>query len=248
MDRWLTKKLEMAARVQEFHRANPYADRNQSAIVAQFEEALAEAQALQLQEDTERRAADTLQRQRRDVRGGLEGSLLRALARVGTFALREDPAAARRFGAPASNGSNAAFLAHATSLLELARSHQEALTQYGFARAQVNELAASIARYREVATAAETGRQKLGETRTKLRRTTAELSELLRLLDVFNRGRFAADAGLLAMWRSLSTIGRVPVLRRRRNSEDAASDAPTPAPSAAHAAEVAPATDGAAAV
>ena len=64
------------------------------------------------------------------------------------------------------------------------------------------------------------------ETQATLQRSIADLTELLSLLDVFNRSRFQGDAGLLGMWTSLRTVGRALATRARRGNSSAASEVP----------------------
>ncbi len=221
MNRWITKKLEMAVRVQEWQRAHPYSDRNQVAVVERFEERLAQAQALFLEEHTQRLAAGAARRHRKAVRRGLEAQLVRSVARIGAFATRGDAQVASRFMAPAQNGSNAAFLARASSLLAAARAHQDALTSHGLTRGQLSTFAAGLARFTEATAQEHASRQQHGETRATLQRAVANLTELLVLLDVFNRTRFEPDAGMLSMWRNLRTVGRVAATRAKRTENGA---------------------------
>ncbi len=221
MNRLITRKLEMAARVQEFQRAHPYSDRNQAAVAARFEESLAQAQPLYLKEHAEQLAASAITHQRQDLRRGLEAHLMRSVARIGAFATRGDALVASRFTAPPQNSSNAAFLARASSLLEVARAHQEALTSHGLTRGQLSDYAASLTRFRAATADAQASRRQHRETRATLQGSIADLTELLSLLDVFNRSRFQVDAGLLSMWTSLRKVGRA-----RRGTSGAASEVP----------------------
>ncbi len=230
MNRSITKKLEMAARVQEFQRAHPYVDRNQAAVAAQFATRLAQAQALLVAEHAQQAAASAATRQRRDVRRALETRVMRGVARIGAFATRGEAAVADRFSAPPHNSSNAAFLVRASSLLEVARAHHEALTSHGLTRAQLSEFAASLTRFKAATAEAQTTRRQHRETRAKLARAATDLSELLNLLDVFNRARLGGDAGLLSMWVGLRTVGRGAASRVRRGASSEASAPPSVSP------------------
>ncbi len=227
MDRSMTDKLDMAARVQEFQQAHTYSDRNQATVAAKFAERLEEAQTLFLAEHSQEFAAKAAVRHRQDLRRRLETHVMRNVARVGAIAMREDAQVARRFVTPPRDKSIAAFVAQATSLLEVAREQQEALARFGLTRAQFAEFASGLNRFREATAEAQGSRRQLVETRAALKRAVAELSEMLELLDVFNRARFEKDATLLGLWSSVRSarVGR----RRGGRSADRGAVSETPA-------------------
>ncbi len=228
MNRMLTRKLAMAARTLEFLRAHPFTDRNQATVATQFEAQLAAAESLFLAEHKDRLAAVAAQRHGADLRRGLEAHLLPSMERIGAFATRSDAQVASRFATPPRSKSQAAFVTRAASLLEVARAHQDALTRNGLARGHITELANGLAQFRDATTQAQVRRQHHHDTRTKLERSLAELIELLRLLDAYNRVRFQRDAGLLTRWTAVRTVGRVAAARARRGSEEGSELPPVP--------------------
>lgn len=232
MDRSLIRKLEMATRVQEFQRAHPYTDKNQAAIAAQFEAKLAEAQSHSYASQEQQTAADAAKQQRHEIRRNLEAHLLQGIARIGTFALRDDARTASRFVVPKSKTSNAAFLVQATSLLEVARENQDTLIRHGLPRGQVGELAAALGELRAAAAQVQASEREQRESRTACATALDEALQLVEVLDAFNRGRFQDDAAMLRMWSDLRTIERPATPRIPRDDEGATEDQAEPAAAA----------------
>jgi hypothetical protein len=231
MNRSITKKLEMAARVQEWQRANPPTDRNQAAIGERFEALLAQAQALFLEEHSQRLAAAAATRQRNAVRRTLQSQVVRTVARIGAYATRKEGQAASRFVAPPQNVGIAEFLARTASLLEAAREHQDALLRHGLTKAQLTAFAAGLAGFREAISQEQAARQLHGATRVALERVVGEVSELVGLIDAFNTARYEADARMQGLWRGARVLGRGSAPRAKRG-EGAATAPATAADSA----------------
>lgn len=228
MNRKITKKLEMAAGVVEFQKSNPLSDRSQSAIAAQFAKKLAEAETLARAERREQQAARAATRQAQELRRGLATHLLPSLARIGAFALRGDAQAMSRFVAPTVNQSRALFITQATSLVDAAREHQDALFRHGFTKTQLGEVAARLQQFQSATTEAKNAQQRQREFGAKLSRAMAELSELLRLLDAFHRVRLERDPELLQVWTTLRTVGNVAATRSKRVAPANATPPSTP--------------------
>lgn len=204
MDRLLMKKLEMVARVQEFHRAHPYTDRNQAAVGRRFEERLAEAQSL-FSREHEERGAYRAETQHRQALGRDLVATMRSVVRIGQSVAGDEPRLANRF-ASVNASSNVAFVAQAKSLLEVANENQDTLLRGGLLRAQLAAFAVGLAEFQKVMAAIVVLRRKLKETRTALRSAMADLAKLVRVLDVFQEARFAGDASLLATWSTLRVV------------------------------------------
>lgn len=225
MDR-LMKKLEMATRVQEFQRAHPYADKNQAAIAAQFEAKLAQAHRHSDAAQEQLAAANAAKQQRQQIRRHLEAQTLRGVARIGAFARRDDTKTASRFVVPRSKTSNAAFLVHATSLLEVARENHDALVRSGLPRGQLGEIAAALGEFRTATAQVQTSEQQQRESRVACEAALAEVLELLDVLDALNLGRYQSDAATLRMWRDVRMVERPPTTRSPRGGAETA--APNP--------------------
>lgn len=227
MNRKLRKRLEMAASVVEFQRSNPFTDKSQVAIAAQFAKKREEGDALARAEHREVLAARAAVRDAQELRRGLE-HLLPSLASIGAFALRGDAQAMGRFTAPAANKNRAVFVTETASLVDAAREHQDALARHGFTKAQLNDVASRLQQFKNATTAATNAQQRVRETRAKLTRALAELSELLRLLDAFHRVRLERDPELLQVWTALRTVSSAAT--RSKRSAPAGAAAPNTPP------------------
>ena len=227
MDRLLMKKLEMVARVQEFHRAHPYTDRNQAAVGRRFEERLAEAQSL-FSRDHEERVAYRAEMQQREALGRDLVATMRSVVRIGQSVAGDDARLASRF-TPANARSNVAFVAQAKSLLEVANENQDTLLRGGLLRAQLTAFASGLAEFQKAMAAIVVLRRKLNETRTALRSAMGDLAKLVRVLDVFQAARFAGDASLLATWISVRVVGS-PTTRGESVDASTGDTAPIAAP------------------
>ena len=227
MDRLLMKKLEMVARVQEFHRAHPYTDRNQAAVGRRFEERIAEAQSLFSRELGERDAYNTEKQHREALRNEIAATM-RSVVRIGRLAAGNDSRLASQFK-PVKSSSNVTFFEQSRSLLEVANENQDALIRSGLLGPQLAAFASRLAEFQEVMAAVVGLRRKLNETRAALRSAMADLAKLVRVLDAFQAARFAGDASLLASWGLLRVVGSVTT--RGEGAEVAEDDAaPAPAP------------------
>lgn len=223
MDRNLMKKLEMAARVQEFVRAHPFSDRNQAAVGRRLEQRLAEAHSLFLKLHGQRVASSAEAQHRQALRAGL-ASVMRTVAKIGQLSLGDDARLASRFHTGWRASSNAAFVAEAGSLLEIANEHQDVLIRSGLLRSQLAAFTTGLAEYRKVMAAAPVIAREIDDTGRALRAAVADLDKIVRMLDVFHRALFADDADVLASWTRLRVVAtrvRKPVV------EVVAENAPT---------------------
>lgn len=200
------RKLEMAVRVRDFTRAHPFSDPVHAAVVARFEERLARAQALAVQEQAGRLDAASASRHRREVRRGLETELMRYVVRVGEMVARERPELAGRFKAPEHSANNAVFLARAWDLLNLAKANQELLASHGLTSTQLDNLGSAVTRFEGSTEKANAGRREHVGARADLSSVTTDLLELVGLLEVLNHTRFHDDAELLASWESARNV------------------------------------------
>lgn len=226
MDRKVMKKMEMAARVAEFQRAHPFADRNQAAIARRFEERLVEAQSLFSREHRARNAASAATQHRKALRKKVAAAV-RIVSRLGSIAAEGDARLASRFQGSMPNRGNVAFVAFAKALLGVANEHAEVLIRGGVLRTQLAAFAEDLAEF-ETALHEATGLgRELRETRSALRHAIADLGKLVRHLDLLQDARFAGDASLMATWASVRAVASA---ARRRTGDDVVTEsASTPA-------------------
>lgn len=221
------RRLEMAVRARDFTRAHPYTDPSHEAVAARFGELVARAQALAVQEQAGRLGSAAATRYRRTVRSDLEGALIRYLTRVADLAARENPELAGRFRMPGRRVANAAFLARGWDLVTLAKEHQELLGKHGLSGHQLDELNSALTRFEGATERANAARREHVGARAELTQVATELTEVLGLLDVLNKTRFASDAERLAAWISARNV--LGPLRKKPdgNGSDPANDGTT---------------------
>ncbi len=200
------RKLEMAARVRDFHRAHPFMDPSHQALAVRIGELLTKAQDLAVQEQAGRMGSKAATRHRRALRQVLERAMIRYLSRVADLAAYEAPDLAGRFRLPGRRSANAAFIARAWDLVNLAREHQELLGRYGLGAGQLDEVVDALNRFEAATERANAGRRSHVGAHAQLNEVARQLMELLGPIDVLNRYRFAAHAEQLAAWRSARNV------------------------------------------
>lgn len=131
---------------------------------------------------------------------------MRFLERVGVIAAHDHPDLAGRFRAPSLKATNAAFLARASDLLALARTQQDQLGGYGLAAAQLDALDTLLTSHAEATERINAARAMHVGAAAGLSAVAGRLIELVEVLDVLNRTRFAEDAARLAAWLSAKNI------------------------------------------
>ncbi len=194
------RKLEMAVRVRDFLKAHPFTDPSHQAIGARFGDLVTRAQALAVQEQSGRMGSAAANRRRRELRQDIEVVMIRYLRKVADLASREDPDIAGRFRMPSRRAPNATFMARGWDLIAAAREHQELLGRHGLSANHLDEVTSALNRLEAAAERANAGRREHMGARAKLLEVTAEIMELVGLMDVINRTRFRADAEPLGAW------------------------------------------------
>lgn len=200
--------------------------------MTRFESRLAEAEALAFTEQKDKMAAAANKRLQQELRQRLEAHMLPSVERIAAFALRSDVRATAAFAAPSQGKSHAAFVRRASHVLDAARAHQQELYRHGVTHAQVTELTRTLDEFLQVAAQVEGDVPRHRETRSKLSQALAELAELLGVLDAYNRMRFQDDAGQLASWVAVRTVGKAPAGRSRKTTETVAPATPALQPPA----------------
>jgi len=190
----------MAVRVRDFLAAHPFTDPSHQAIGARFGDLVTRAHGLAVQEQSGRMGSAAAMRRRREIRRGIEAAMIRYLSKVADLAAREDPNLAGRFRMPGRSAAHAAFLARGWDLVNQAREHQELFARHGLAAGHLDEVSSALNRFEAATERANAGRREHMGARAKLLEVTAEIMELVGLLDVINGTRFRGDAEPLGAW------------------------------------------------
>jgi hypothetical protein len=161
--------------------------------------------------------------------------LLRYLVAVGGLASRTRAELAERFKLPDTHGNHRAFLTAVKSMLAMAEAQKDALVAEGMSPRLLEDLNRLVAEFETAMEAARTARLEHIGARADLEEATAQVLELVRLLDGINRWRFGKDPKLLVEWNAAKHVAGVPVGSARERgygSSPAAGDSgATPPPS-----------------
>jgi hypothetical protein len=196
----------MAQRALEFSQAHPSSSQGYANILKQLEDEL--ARATQLGEEQRRGIAEvrTATIEKEKHRRALRRNHLVHLAGVAERAATENPELAQKFDLPRMPTRGLAFRAAARTMVDLAEEQKDLLGKYGLveevlqaARSAIDQLDALVDR------GAEGRRVHIGAS-ASLVVSVDEVVRLVRILDGFNRSRFADDPNLLAGWLSASNI------------------------------------------
>jgi hypothetical protein len=126
--------------------------------------------------------------------------LLRYLITVGAIAARTRTELAERFRLPDTRITNRGFLTAVRAMLTLAEAHKDALVAEGMSPTLLEELGTKLTEFETVSDAARTARLDHIGARADLDGVTADLVEVVRVLDGINRWRFGATPELLVEW------------------------------------------------
>ena len=206
MNRVVRRKLEMAVRVRDFSRAHPSTDASYATVLGRLDEGVARLESLSQQQQEGYAVARSAAAHRRALRRRLHYELVRHLVRVAEVAAGERPVLVERFRLPTGNESNEAFRTLARRMLEQGRAEQELLARHGLAAGLLDDLASALGEFdASVAASNEARREHVG-ARAELDRVSAEVMQLVELLDGLNRYRFGERGELRAAWESAKRV------------------------------------------
>ena len=143
-------KLEMAARVRQFSRAQPSEDPGYATVLGRFEERLARAEAIVARQHNGLTSARGARARRAELRRVVHFQLLRYLIRVGAIAARTRTELAERFRLPDTRITNRGFLTAVRAMLTLAEAHKDALVAEGMSPTLLEELGTKLTEFETV--------------------------------------------------------------------------------------------------
>lgn len=206
MNRRVAKKLDMAMRVRDFSRANPSADVGYGLVVDRLEAAIGRMMALVGQQDGGYRGKRSSTERRLALRRRLHGGLLRHLVTIAHSAAAEVPTLKEAYRLPPANATNTTYQVFARTMLEQGRAHQELLARHGLADTLLDDLEAAVNEFDATVTATNQGKQDHVLARAGLHSLAAEVTQLVEMLDGFNRYRLEREPGLLVAWESAKHV------------------------------------------
>ena len=205
MNAGLRRRFEMAARVRDFLRAHRTEGAEATAL-ARLEELLERAETLAAQQRAGVVATRAATEQRAEVRGALQGKLLKYLAGVGAVAAKENAELGAEFRLPRTRATNQAFLTLARGMLEKATARKELLVSRGMSEKLLEDLSAAVDEFDKTLEATRAGRREHVGASADLRAVATEITEQVRLLDGLVRYRFGDDPELMGAWASARNV------------------------------------------
>jgi hypothetical protein len=225
MDMVVRGKLEMVARVREFIRAHLAAEPGYSPILLRLEEGQGRAIAIAAREQEGRTASRGARAHRRELRRVLHFQVIRYLVAIGSVAARDQIELAERFKLTSSNMTNATFIASVRALLVAAESQRSLLMEAGMKEGVLEGLSTKVVEMEAAIETARTGLREHIGARADLDVVTAELLELVKVLDGMTRYSFGDNPDIMAEW---NAVKRLPPSRGKGKAP--AKDAPGPTP------------------
>ena len=196
----------MGVRALEFCSAHPDPSAGYAAATARLGALLLELTQLA----TEQRAGVTAERAsvatKQELRTALEQSELLHLSSVVATAAEAMPALVPVFSRVRESRSYQAFRTAAQAMLDAARQQQEALVPFGLSEAVLASVAEKLAAFDHAMDASAAARRQHIRAARALDEAGNELNQVVRVLDGFNRFRFAKEPDLLAAWRSAANV------------------------------------------
>lgn len=198
-------KVDMAVRVRDFLRANPFTSANGRAVAAVFEERLARVLDLIARIDQGEVSRRSAGRHKRDVRHKLRTVALRHLARVAMAAAREKPELATQFRMPA-RPTEQEFRAAAANIVALTVANRELLDRYGLDAAVPDELTLGLAQFDQLMIDVNEGRMAHTGARMELLDLSSDLLAMARQFDGMMLYRYRDEPGLRGSWASARNV------------------------------------------
>jgi hypothetical protein len=194
------RKLEMATRVVEFARAHPSTEPGHATVLARLEERLARARALLDEEREQSLGTRALNQRRLEIRQEIQSKYLHNLVRVGELVAKERPDLVGKFRLRSASATHLAFLVSTRAMLARAQAEKALFVGNGLAETLLDDLDKLAGDFETAGTAAVTGKRSRVGSRVELQQVAADLIELIKVLDSFNRYRFRADRRLQGEW------------------------------------------------
>jgi hypothetical protein len=200
------RRIEMGARVLAFSRAHPDASPGYATTLARLEDRVARAgKLIALQRDgfAQVRGATV---QKREIRRLVQRTQLKHVRRVAEGAATEVPEISQKLVLPREQTPYLEFQAAAHAMLAEAQSNKELLVKHGLAETLLDALVQNLDRFDKAIEQGTDARRAHVSASAELDAIGDEIMHLVRVMDTFNRSRFAAATEILAEWESVSNV------------------------------------------
>jgi hypothetical protein len=199
------RKIEGGARVGEFSVANPSTEPSHEAVVTKLRETLAQADGLGIQQRDGLSNAQAATSRRNQIRLRIEFGLLGPLVKVSRSAEKDAPELLGKFRFK-HNAAHKAFLIQGRSMLAAATAAKDVLLAHGLPTTLLDDLAKALNTFEAEGDLINLSRRAHIGARADLKVVVAKLSELVDVLDGFNRYRYQNDPDQLAVWNAAKTV------------------------------------------
>ena len=206
MDTTTRRKLEMAARVRDFSKANPSADPSYTDLLTRLEEGIDRAQELSAQQRAGQIQVGKSTERRKELRSALHESLIRHLVPVAQVASQEVPEVEKGFRLLRPHSNHEKFLTAARAMATEARSRSELFLRHGMATTLLDDLDLALKEYDVALEEAHAGLRARVGAGAELVAVTAELMRLVDVFDGLNRYRYRDHAEQRAAWDSAKNV------------------------------------------
>jgi hypothetical protein len=206
MDKRTRSRLEMAARALEFCQAHPDPSAGYTAAVAELGELLARSQQLtdlHRQGVAEVRAATA---QKRKLRRSIRQAQMKHVGQAAQRAAREVPELAEKLALAREPIPYLAFQSLARTVVAEAEARKDVLVRHGLVDQVLVSLKDGMAQFGQAMQRAAEGRRIHIAAAVELDVNSGEAIGILKVIDGYNRVRFAEDPDQLAAWRSANNV------------------------------------------
>ena len=200
------RQMETGRRVLAFSLAHPDPSPGYATTLASLQERLARAeQLISLQRDRIGQVRGTTL-QKRKLRRIMRSTQLRHLARVAQGAAKENPELAQKFLLRPQQIPYLEFQATARAMLAEAQNQKELLVKHGLAETLLEGLVRNVNQFDQALEQGTDARRGHVGASAELDLIGDEIMHLVKVMDGFNRFRFADQGEVLAEWESASNV------------------------------------------
>jgi len=198
-------KIEMAIRVRDFLRANPFGVANADQLAAEFTEKVTRAITLLDQQTAGNQAVAGSVQQRSELRRKIRKLYLYQVIRVARAAALVAPDLTQHCRMP-GRGGQLKFLSESRTCASVARTHEAVLEAHGLLPGVLDQLDKALDEYEGLIEQANAGRRAHTGATMELRTLSSELARIAGRLDAMVRYTFRDRADLIGAWTSARNV------------------------------------------
>jgi hypothetical protein len=206
MNAKIRRRIEMGDRALIFSRAHPNESTGYGVSLARLEAQLKRADQLFIQQREGKLQVHAAALRKVELRRLMQLAHLVHFAAAADAASIEVPELRQKFKLPRTSRSFMAFRTAARAVEAAALQWQETLERHGMAAPVLESFSQTLEEFESASQRVDSGRLAHIEARAELEKIGREVVHLVRLMDGFNRVRFARDGEALAAWDSAQKV------------------------------------------